>query len=65
MTAIDPAIVTVLVQDHLVVIDHGLQDDVLDHQEDTVVMIGVALDHLNAVDPPSLLAAAAAKIKTR
>lgn len=63
MTAIDPAIVTVPVHDHPVVTDHGLQDDVPDHQEDTVVKIGVALDHLNAVDHPSLLAAA--KIKTR
>lgn len=62
-TAIDPAIVTVLVQDHQDVTDPDLQEDVLVHLKDTVVMIGVVLDHLNAVDPLNMLVAA--KIKTR
>lgn len=62
-TAIDPAIVTVLVQDLQDVTDPDLQEDVLVHLKDTVVMIGVVLDHLNAVDHPNMLVAA--RIKTR
>ena len=56
MTHIDPALVTV--HDHPVVIDPDHQEDVLDHQGDTVAMIGVVLDHPNVVDPPNVIAAA-------